>query len=293
MSNRPLFALILAAGCGRFSFDPTNGSDSNSDGGGSGAIDDSGVDAAITCTPTTFTCTDGDLGSAVGLLTSGSTLGEGDDSTGTCGGSAELDVSFRWMAPTAGRWVFDTEGSTFDTLLYARDACGGTELGCNDDDETIGGASSLLTLDLAACQELQLVVDTGIGVGTYNLRARSKCPGTDAGSALGAMVATGTNTGWGDSYTSSCGGTAEADVTVKWTAPTTGTFRFTTLGSAFDTVLSTRATCTGPQLDCNDDNPSGGVESRLDVALTAGESIILVIDSGIGFGTYRLGVSQL
>lgn len=290
-----LALLLLTTGCGRLAFDPTTSDSGNTDGGrddGSGAVlDDSGVDGAVTCMPTTFACADGDLGSAVGALTSGSTTGENDDWTGTCGGNTELDVAFRWMAPTTGRWVIDTGGSSFDTILYARDSCAGAELDCNDDD-LVGGTASVLTMDLAACQELLLVVDSAIGAGAYNLRARSKCPGTDGGSALG-IIATGTNTGWGDSYTSSCGGNTEADITVTWTAPATGTFRFTTQGTAYDTVISTRATCTSPQLDCNDDDPAGGAHSRLDVAMTAGQSIVIVVDSLNGGGMYQLGVSQL
>ncbi len=75
------------------------------------------------------------------------------------------------------------------------------------------------------------------------------------GSALG-VVATGTNTDWGDSYTSNCGGGGEADV-------------------------------------ADDDNPATGTYSVFDLSLTAGQTIVRVIDSLGGGGTYQLGISQL
>lgn len=55
------------------------------------------------------------------------------------------DRWFSWTAPTAGDWTFDTAGSDFDTVLYVLDACGGSELGCNDDD---GGLTSSVTVTL-------------------------------------------------------------------------------------------------------------------------------------------------
>lgn len=289
-----LMLTSLAGGCGRVGFDP--GPDPTGDGGTGegGLIGDAadGVDAAVTCMPTAFTCVDEDLGTASGTITSGTTTGAGDDQTGSCGGGGELDRQFQWTSPTAGRWLLDTHGSTFDTVLYVRDACAGTQLACNDDD-IVGGSTSVLTLDLAACTSLFIVVDSLIGSGAFDLSARRKCPATVIGSALGAAVATGSTTGWGDSYTSSCGGGGEADVTVSWTAPTTGRFAFSTQGSTFDTVLSARSSCAGAVLGCNDDDSGGGSHSRLQLDLTAGEQVVLVIDSIIGSGTYQLAITAI
>jgi hypothetical protein len=87
----------------------------------------------------------------------GSTVGLTDDSTPPCGYSlGASDVSVAFTAPADGSYVFDTVGSTYDTMLYARDGCGGPSLGCNDD---YYGLQSRLVVELAAGQTALLVVD--------------------------------------------------------------------------------------------------------------------------------------
>ena len=78
--------------------------------------------------------------------------------------SAEATAAKRssWRGPptTAGTYIFDTYGSDWDTILYARDpSCPGLEFGCNDDSEERGSLQSALTLDLAAGETVWLVVD--------------------------------------------------------------------------------------------------------------------------------------
>jgi hypothetical protein len=102
-----------------------------------------------------LTCAAG--GSATGATTLTARSPEGASSEqGSCGGGGR-EVAFEWTAPFAGDWVFDTEGSSFDTVLFARAGCGGEELGCNDD--VRGGTTSRLTLSLAACQTVIVYVD--------------------------------------------------------------------------------------------------------------------------------------
>jgi len=59
---------------------------------------------------------------------------------GSCGGRGPEAV-LEFEAPEDGTWVFDTDGSDFDTLLYVRTACTepASELECDDDG---GGAGS-------------------------------------------------------------------------------------------------------------------------------------------------------
>ncbi|HJL15174.1 MAG TPA: hypothetical protein RMH99_05935 [Sandaracinaceae bacterium LLY-WYZ-13_1] len=100
-------------------------------------------------------CPDGSL-SGSGLLTSDTTVGAGAELSGTCGGDGAPELAFEWTAPTAGTWVFDTVGSDYDTVLYARSGCAGAELACDDDTD---GLQSEITVDLAAGQTIVLVVD--------------------------------------------------------------------------------------------------------------------------------------
>ncbi len=109
-------------------------------------------------------CADGDLGSAVGAgVISGTTVGAGSDLTSTCGASAASpELAYVWTAPSAGSFRFDTIGSTYDTVLYARNLgpsgvdCGGADLACNDDSS---GVQSVINVSVTAGQRLLVVVD--------------------------------------------------------------------------------------------------------------------------------------
>lgn len=55
-----------------------------------------------------------------------------------------------------GTWTFNSFGSNFDTVIYVLDACGGSELACNDDS---GGLQSEVEVPLEAGES----VIVGIG----------------------------------------------------------------------------------------------------------------------------------
>jgi hypothetical protein len=71
------------------------------------------------------------------------------------------DRSFRWQAPSAGRFRIDTIGTEgLDTLLYVRSACDdAVDLACSDDLELGVDQDSCVTVDLIADQEIVIVVD--------------------------------------------------------------------------------------------------------------------------------------
>ncbi|MCB9855564.1 MAG: hypothetical protein H6818_07725 [Phycisphaerales bacterium] len=73
-----------------------------------------------------------------------------DDAEASCQTNSGKDVWFFWTATCTGEATIDTEGSVFttsnDTVLSVYDACGGTELACDDDDGT--GLLSTLTLSV-------------------------------------------------------------------------------------------------------------------------------------------------
>jgi hypothetical protein len=79
-------------------------------------------------------------------------------------------------------------------------------------------------------------------------------------------------------------------VTWTWTATATRTYTFSTTGSAFDTVLYVLDDCAGPELACNDDTPPGNTSS-VSVPMTAGQTVIVVVDGyGTASGSYNLRV---
>ncbi|MCC7535347.1 MAG: hypothetical protein IT379_04005, partial [Deltaproteobacteria bacterium] len=69
----------------------------------------------------------------------GTTIGAGDHYTASCGSPSTNDRVHLWGAFFDNVYVFDTEGSSFDTVLYVIDAgeslscVAGAELACNDD----------------------------------------------------------------------------------------------------------------------------------------------------------------
>ncbi len=112
--------------------------------------------------PVSATCPDGALTAGAGASTTAFTHNE-TAWAGTCP-PVIADRWYSWTAPSDGDWTFDTTGSDFDTVLYVLDACGGTELGCNDDD---GGLQSAVTVTLAQGDEIV------VGAGSFAGRAAS------------------------------------------------------------------------------------------------------------------------
>ncbi len=92
----------------------------------------------------------------------------------------------------------------------------------------------------------------------------------------GAPLA-GDTTGRPSSVQPGCVSQVGADTTVEFTAPTAGTWGFSTNGSAYDTVLVVLDGCGGAELACDDDSGEG-TRSQLSVDLLAGQTVILGVD---------------
>jgi hypothetical protein len=107
--------------------------------------------------------------SVVPDLITGTTLGQPDESTGSCDFSATIgfaapDVSIEFTAPDTARYGFRlTENTAHQTVLYLLGACGGNELpgACDDyyDYTGGGGGGEVVGANLSAGQALQVVVD--------------------------------------------------------------------------------------------------------------------------------------
>ena len=67
------------------------------------------------------------------------------------------------------------------------------------------------------------------------------------------------------------------DFVAYFVAPSAGWYRFSTVGSNFDTVLHLRAgDCTGDEVGCNDDSEE--TASAVEIELQAGQSIVAIVD---------------
>lgn len=101
-------------------------------------------------------CPGMDLGSTVPNMVMDDTTGHYDVLTSSCSypGSPELTYSF--TAPADGTYVFDTAGSSFDTVVSVREAtCGGQELECDGG----AGMTGQATVQLNMGQTVIVVVE--------------------------------------------------------------------------------------------------------------------------------------
>ena len=136
-----------------------DGVDDDSD----GLTDCDDPDCALSCANTT--CADGDLGTATGLRMFAALIDDRPDSypPGDCvgigSGAGSPDIALHWEAPSAGDYVFSTEGSSFDTTLslYPGD-CASTLLACGDDHR--GSSASRVVYTVEAGVEYLIVISS-------------------------------------------------------------------------------------------------------------------------------------
>lgn len=113
----------------------------------------------------------------------------------------------------------------------------------------------------------------------------------DLGVALGSPVVTGSTLGRSNDYQASCASSNAPDASYTWTAPSPGTYVFSTTGSSFDTILEVRAYNTGASLGCNDDS-NGTLQSTVSVGLSGGQTVVVVIDGfSTSSGSYQLNIN--
>ncbi len=105
------------------------------------------------------------------------TVGAGDDNSGTCGGGGVEDKAFHWVAPAAGLYRFNVVSSVFTPAIYVEEGpqCGGALLGCNA--AVNGTYGTEVVRELEAGQVLTVIVDGVSGSGSFTLDIE-EVPGT-------------------------------------------------------------------------------------------------------------------
>jgi len=273
-------ALVEAEGCGQCGAAPSTLCE---------------VSAESDSAPTTL---EGALGQVDGVVTDALEL--------SCGSFAEPEVLFAFTAPEAGSYDFSTAGSEiFDTVMAVidGDACGGDELGCNDDDGS--ELSSRLVLELTEGQQVLVAVESwGEEPGEIEVEVTSSgdahvvepegCVAGELPASLPASV-TGEASDEEDLLTPSCALFGSAGEALhSFTAEQAGRYRFDTRGSDADTIVQVLdGDCTGEELACNDDSDAGGLAAIADLDLVAGQTVLINIDSFDGSGNYTLTVDKV
>jgi RTX calcium-binding nonapeptide repeat (4 copies) len=179
-------------------------------------------------------------------------------------------IWYSWTAPSDGSipHVAFLTGGDYDTLLgvYTGAAVGAlTTIASNDDVAGFGGGSSVSFATVAGTT-YHIAVDGFLGKsGVGFLEWRESPPNDNFADAVVLSGASGTRTG--DTVT---GATTELgedvfaslqSVWYTWTPPADGTYKFSTVGSGFDTVMAIYSGTSIEDIeliDVNDDDPDRG-----------------------------------
>jgi hypothetical protein len=161
---------------------------------------------------------------------------------------------------------FDGAVDCDDADCFGREPC--REMVCDDMIDADMDGSTDCADDDCACDPACGVVDT--------------CPDDDLGMATGTGIARGSILGRCDVRRPSACTTPLSglgpDIAFAWTAPAGGDYSFDTVGSDFDTTLYLLdGSCSGDTLDCSEDSIT--VTSRIVATLSAGQTVIVVVDS--------------
>jgi Ca2+-binding RTX toxin-like protein len=189
------------------------------------------------------------------------------DHAGNPGGRS---VWYTWTAPADGsvpNVSFSTSFTELDTLLavYTGAAVGAlTEVASNDDSPGLGTGSAVSFATTPGTTYRIAVDGFGGKMGSFFLTWRIAPPNDNFADRVVLAGASGTRTG-----DNSFGATLEpgeeafgqASVWYEWTPPADGTYKISTLGSSFDTVLSVFTGSSVESLELvrvNDDDPDRG-----------------------------------
>ena len=225
------------------------------------------------------------------------------------------DAFFVFSLTATSDVFLHTNGSTFDTVLYASATCGSADLGCNDDVNPPGGpdgawdGSSAVTLRNLAPGRYYVTLDgyDAGSAGSYALTLYITPHDTDGDRcgnpiqlANGATSIAGNTCGLSHEATGSCGGAA-AEAIYWFSVPEGG--RTVTLSSCdptltLNSVIYLRSDCDDPasQVACNnaDAGCPGAVGAvRLSQALGAGLYFLFVDGAGSSSGVGSCGTWQL
>ncbi len=237
----------------------------------------------------------------------------------SCGTSNDSNDVYFEFAPTCdGNAIFDTFGSSYDTVLSVHSSCPNalgtaTTITCNDDASFAAphNRDSLVTFNFTGGQTYLIRVSGYNGASgqfvlrhlyTYSVQNDTCATASSVGSSYGTWQVN-TCSATSDPLSTTCAGAIYNDVWYRWNATNTGPVNVNTCGSTFDTVLQvfqgTQQSCptqANQAIACNDDSfdtCSAGestVRSDLTFTATAGQSYLIRLG---GYWTTDFGPAQL
>jgi IS1 family transposase len=226
----------------------------------------------------------------------------------TCGGVPNpIDLWYAYTPSSSGVASFDLCGSNYDTRLAIWNACNGTQIDCNDDDDFCGSGSLQSYLDIEVVKGVTYYVQvggynsvTGNGDLTISLSpypVNNECTGAIAvGEVIGLPFTTGIASASGTNP--GCGGTTDPiDIWYVYTPSSTGVAQFDLCNSNFDTRLAIWDACGGNVLACNNDDNFcyvGSNMSYLSINVSLGNTYLIQVggkDDLIGSGFLTIGIT--
>ena len=205
-------------------------------------------------------------------------------------------VWWSWTAPANGTVTNSTIGSAFDTLLgvYTGAAVNALTLVASDNDSG-GGSTSRAVFPVTGGVTYQIAVDGSGGASgniTLNLDFTPAVPPPANDNFANRIVlagATVTTTGTNNGATKEAGepnhngNPGGKSVWWSWTAPSSGVWTISTIGSSFDTVLGvyTGTAVNSLVVVASDDEAGGNFTSRCVFNAVAGTTYQIAVD---GFG---------
>lgn len=224
---------------------------------------------------------------------SGNTTGATGSASSSCSSNDTADLWHAYTASGNGTATISLCGSSFDTTLSVWNACGGSELACNDDG---CGVQSEIAMSIQQGQTYLVRVAGFEGAaGAYDLLITETHPANDNCSDPNVVTAgvpfIGSSIDAAGSETSSCGTNDTADVWLAYTPTVTAPVSINTCGSDFDTTLALFDACGGSELICNDD--SCGLQSKVTYSVTAGNTYYLRVAGNNGAtGNYTVNIIE-
>lgn len=255
--------------------------------------------------PANDDCSNGTIISLTSSLTcnnlTGSTLGATQSITGSCLGTGDDDVWYRFVAQSNSHTIQVQGYGGFDPVIDFRNApaCTASNLMCVDNSGANGLETANVTgLVIGATYVIRVYhFGVGDGGGDFDICVTHTAPSGPANdicsnaisltSALTCTYTTGTTLGATLSIAGSCTGNGDDDVWYKFVAQATShTIKVQGFG-AFDAIIDVRSntSCSGTNILCMDASGAAGLETANLTSLTVGATyLIRVYHYGVGDG---------
>lgn len=203
-----------------------------------------------------------------------------------CSGFDTAERTITWTAAQTGEYLITLIGSDPQMMVAVLEGfCGGVGLTCVTPEFptpifAFEGQTFTFVVEGEQSTPYQLFIEPTTAPQSCPIGSLDGVEGNVFGSTLGAT----------SGFTPSCSESSGPEHGWLFEPPLSGTYRFDTAGSTFDTVLEVlEGECGGPSLGCVDDTIDS-LQSAIELELEAGQLYTVFVDSwGGDSGEYQLG----